>query len=65
MDLQLVIMLNIIFILCVTALAFFFGPDDIRGSRSVFAAMSGWTMFCFSGAAWVIYVIAHFVSKYW
>lgn len=57
---------NLVVIACIALLGFFFGPDDFgNGSRAFFGIWLGWAAFCLSLLGWTIYVIIHFVSKYW
>lgn len=53
---------TILLVLCITALAFFFGPDGGR-------LWTAWFAFCLTTglalAGWGIFVAAHFIGKYW
>ena len=60
------VVLSIVFIFAMAALGLFFGPDDFgNGSRAVFGVWLGWVAACLIGTIWVIYVVAHFLQKYW
>lgn len=53
---------NIILILCIAALGFFFGPDRERWSAAFFAGVISFQLSFFG---WVVYVAVHFITKYW
>jgi hypothetical protein len=62
------IALSIVFIVCVFFLAVFFAPDDaeiLPGGRFTFAVGIAWWATSLVGIAWLIYIAAHFIGKYW
>lgn len=57
-----IIVCNVLLILALAALAFFFGPEDNRG----FAALATFQLALgFSVTGWIIFVAQHFITKYW
>lgn len=67
MAIDMIIWCNVIIILCIAILGFFIGftrnSDAVDGFVAGFSA--GLIAFCFSLTGWIIYVVVHFISKYW
>lgn len=58
------IVANIIVLLCIAALTWFFSDGDMF-DRNIHAAAVAVIGFQVSLLGWVIYVAVHFISKYW
>lgn len=57
-----ILVCNIILILCLTALAWFFGPTNNRSFAAFWVGMLALNL---SFWGWVIFAAVHFITLYW